>query len=175
MKKSQISNLKSQISTAISRGLLRPSTSSGSRNDKGFTLIELLVVIVIIGVLASFLMTNYVGVRMRARDTQRKSDLRQIQSALEIYRSDVGAYPDTAAFPACGSPLTSGAVIYMQKVPCDPTNAAPLTYIYQSLAPNLTYTLTVCLENGNDQQKDDPNDPGICDGISNWSYTLLSP
>ncbi|MDP2672104.1 MAG: type II secretion system protein, partial [Candidatus Daviesbacteria bacterium] len=54
------------------------------RNFRGFTLIELLVAIAIIGILSSFLLSNFVGVRQRARDGVRKSDLRQIQSALEL-------------------------------------------------------------------------------------------
>jgi len=75
-----------------------------SELEKGFTLIELLIVIVIIGVLATLLMTNFVGVRQRGRDAQRKSDLRQIQAALELYRADVGQYPE--ALPVCnGDPL----------------------------------------------------------------------
>lgn len=152
------------------------------KNNKGFTLIELLVVIVIIGILATLLMTNYIGVRARGRDTQRKSDLRQIQSALELYRSDVGEYP--ATLPACGSSLTSGGTTYMQKVPCDPTNSAPLVYLYQRTASKLSYTLATCLENVNDQQKDSTNNSlqvdgnttiTSCDGTSNWSYTLFSP
>ena len=67
---------------------------------KGFTLIELLVAISIIGVLSSFLLANFVGIRQRARDGVRKSDLRQIQSALELYRSDQSKYPDSP-LPGC--------------------------------------------------------------------------
>lgn len=155
--------------------------------QKGFTLIELLIVIVIIGVLSSFLVTNYVGVRMRARDTQRKSDLRQIQSALEIYRSDVGAYP--AALPACNAALQSPPppplVTYMQKRPCDPTNSGQLIYRYRRAASsNVLYTLAACLENVNDQQGDSVNNPAqvngdpsitFCVPASNRSYTLYSP
>ena len=62
------------------------------RKSAGFTLIELLVAIGIIGILASFLLANFVGVRQRARDGVRKSDLRQMQSALEMYRADQGQY-----------------------------------------------------------------------------------
>lgn len=155
------------------------------RISEGFTLIELLIVIVIIGVLSSFLVTNYIGVRMRARDTQRKSDLRQIQSALEMYRSDVGFYPATAAFPACGGALTNAGVTYMKKIPCDPTGVAPLVYRYQSASSNSLYTIIACLENIKDQQRDLPfNKPvmvdgsasiATCDGTNNWSYTLYSP
>jgi general secretion pathway protein G len=92
--------------------------------NKGFTLIELLIVIAIIGVLSTLLMANFIGVRQRARDAQRKSDIRQIQAALEIYRSDSGAYPPTGSFPSpCGSPLASGGSTYMQKIPCDPSGS----------------------------------------------------
>jgi general secretion pathway protein G len=153
------------------------------RNERGFTLIELLVVIVIIGILATLLMANYVGVRARARDTQRKSDLRQIQSALELYRSDVGTY--LPSLPACGSSISSGGVTYMQKVPCDPTNSSPLVYQYQSAFSDSAYTLGACLENVNDQQRDSSNNPLQVDGgptittcsggTLNWSYTLFSP
>lgn len=154
-----------------------------AKSDKGFTLIELLVVIAIIGVLSTFLMTNYVGVRERGRDTQRKADLRQIQSALELYRSDQGTYP--ASLPACNQPLATGGVTYMQKRPCDPTNASPFIYRYQAAFGNAAYTLAACLENINDQQKDSANNPNTVSGgasisnctggTENWSYTLFSP
>ena len=74
------------------------------KNIKGFTLVELLIVIAIIGVLSALLMANFIGVRQRARDAQRKSDLRQMQSALELYRSDLGLYPTTQNGPARGEP-----------------------------------------------------------------------
>ena len=127
---------------------------------KGFTLIELLIVIAIIGVLATLLMVNFVGVRERARDAQRKSDLRQIQSALELYRADQGVYPVSGSgngnFPiTCGNPLvsTDGAITYMTKIPCDPFGADYYNtgnYFYQS--GGSTYNIQACLENAGDKQ-----------------------
>ncbi len=137
---------------------------------KGFTLIELLIVIAIIGVLAALLMANFVGIRQRARDAQRKSDLRQVQSALELYRADVGSYPLTASFPVCGSPLTSGSNTYIQKIPCDPLTSGRYTYS----SDGSTYTIQACLENLNDSQKDAVN-VSPCDGTTNWSITLQNP
>lgn len=54
---------------------------------KGFTLIELLVVISVIGILASIALVSFGPAQKQARDTQRKSDIRQYQNALETYAS----------------------------------------------------------------------------------------
>lgn len=61
----------------------------------GFTLIELLVVISIIGLLSSIVFTSLSSARASARDARRLSDIRQIQTALELYYADHGAYPIT--------------------------------------------------------------------------------
>jgi len=52
---------------------------------QGFTLIELLVVISIIGILASLVLVSFIGVQKQARDAERKSDLKQYQTALEFF------------------------------------------------------------------------------------------
>lgn len=137
---------------------------------KGFTLIELLLVLAIIGILTTLLMANFISAKVRARDAQRKSDMRQIQSALELYRSDQGSYP-TAALFVCGASLTSGGTTYIQKIPCDPVNSGGYVYTYTPAGtPPVTYTLKSCLENTNDAQKDGTN---TC--ASGVSYTLTNP
>ena len=147
-------------------------------NKKGFTLIELLIVVAIIGILATLLMANFIGVRQRARDAQRKSDIRQIQSALELYRSDQSIYPTTAQFPSCGTALTGGTptVTYMSKVPCDPfgsgTGYNNGSYYYSSNGS--TYTLGACLENTSDSQGT-ATSPGSSGCSSNWYYVVTNP
>lgn len=64
-----------------------------SNKKSGFTLIELLVVISIIGFLSTVVMQNLNGARLKARDTVRMSDMRQIQKAIEMYYSNNGHYP----------------------------------------------------------------------------------
>lgn len=121
-------------------------------NFKGFTLVELLIVIAIIGVLSALLMANFIGVRQRARDAQRKSDLRQIQAALELYRSDLGGYPDEAALVFGGQLANTSAgndTVYMQKVPTDPINSS---YPYSYVSDGSSYSLVACLENASDSQ-----------------------
>ncbi|MHA2636228.1 MAG: type II secretion system protein [bacterium JZ-2024 1] len=61
---------------------------------KGFTLIELLVVMVIIGILISMAVPNYIKAKDRARETQVQSRLHTIRTALERYAVDNdGNYP----------------------------------------------------------------------------------
>jgi len=64
-----------------------------SKKHLGFTLIELLVVISIIGFLATASMVMFNSVRMKARDARRVADLKQIQTALEMFYDQQGRYP----------------------------------------------------------------------------------
>ena len=150
------------------RNPLREASEFGMTTIKcrGFTLIELLVAISIIGVLASFLLVNFIGVRQRARDGVRKSDLRQIQSALELYRADQGEY-HPEPLPGCGSPLENGSTVYMKKIPCDPSTGD--VYTYSVGVGNTTYTMTACLEN-----TADPDGNGVVCG-SGVEYRLENP
>lgn len=77
---------------------------------RGFTLIELLVVISIIGILASLVLVSFTGSQKQARDTQRKSDVKQYQSLLEAYAGiTLGLYPsrtvNTRPDTLCPTPL----------------------------------------------------------------------
>ncbi len=144
--------------------------------EHGFTLIELLVVISVIGVLAGVVLfaVNPQGQIRRASDAQRKSDLRQIQSALEMYRADVGSYPDTSQLSACGGSLVNGTTTYLSKIPCDPlTHNA---YSYTGIgSPATTYQIIACLQDTTDPQKDSSNVSPCVGGTTNWSYTVKNP
>lgn len=64
------------------------------KKNFGFTLVELLVVISVIGILASIVLVSFTGSQKQARDTQRKSDLKQYQLALENFANKSnGLYP----------------------------------------------------------------------------------
>lgn len=87
-------------------------------NSRGFTLIELLVVIAIIGILSSVVLASLNSARAKARDASRKIDLKQLQTALELYLDSNNAYPSTSGAwwgmsVNGGSRTTSGANAYI--------------------------------------------------------------
>lgn len=113
---------------------------------KGFTLIELLVVIAIIGLLATMAVVALGNSRARARDARRLSDIRQIQTALQLYYHEQGGYPSTI-----GTSIASGTSVYMALVPSAPlpfeTNCTSAQNTYEYTGSADTYTLTYCIGN----------------------------
>lgn len=122
-------------------------------NKKGFTLIELLVVIAIIGLLSTLAVVALGSARTKSRDAKRLSDLKQIQSALELYYTDKNAYPTAASSTlgtgnfAClngtGFAAAGCASPYMGQIPKDPTTG--VYYVYNS-ADGKDFTITANLE-----------------------------
>ena len=65
------------------------------RQSQGFTLIEVMVVVVILGILAAFIVPRIIGRPDEAKVAKVKSDVRALQTALDLYRLDNGVYPTT--------------------------------------------------------------------------------
>lgn len=155
-----------------------------NNHQSGFTLVELLVVIGIIALVMVAVFPNFTGARQRARDNQRKIDLKNIQASMDLYKSDQNppVYPTTGALGEsicglcwssdgnCGSVASSN--IYMRKLPCDPAGATtPTPYLYTlNASDNLKYTLSACLENPVDPDRDTSNVTGCT-----ISYTVNEP
>lgn len=68
----------------------------GKKKLSGFTLIELLVVIAIIGLLATIVMVGLNSARVKARNTRRNSDIKQLQTAFNMVAdATAGAFPSS--------------------------------------------------------------------------------
>jgi general secretion pathway protein G len=147
---------------------------------KGFTLIELLVTISIIGILSTLMIANFNSTRQRARDAQRKSDLRNIQTALRLYYNDSSGYPSAAVTIPFGAEWTnaSGDTIYMNQVPQDPqynSDTDTPKYTYTPVVGDTdTYTLSACLENKSDDKCDKDGGGNIvaCNDGEGCLYTV---
>jgi len=126
---------------------------------KGFTLIELLVVIAIIALLSTLAVVALGSTRKKANDTKRFSDIKQIQTALELYYNEHQGYPVTgstgvmlgdtnaACLNTSGFAARGCTTPYMQQVPRDPSGT--VLYQYRSL-DGKTYTIDFTLESGVD-------------------------
>jgi general secretion pathway protein G len=97
--------------------------------QRGFTLIEIMVVVVIIGLLAAIVAPNLIGNIDKAAVNRSKQDIRNIETALNLYRLDNFRYPTTdqgleALVTNPGETVapnwkTGG---YLRRVPVDPWN-----------------------------------------------------
>lgn len=128
-----------------------------SSNRKGFTLIELLVVIAIIALLSTLAVVALGSTRKKANDAKRLTDIKQIQTALEVYYTEHQGYPattgtgvmlgdvGTACLNATGFAARGCTTPYMQQVPRDPSGT--VLYQYRS-ADGKTYLIDFTLESG---------------------------
>lgn len=117
--------------------------------NRAFTLVELIISIAIIGVILSLSMIAISDIRLKARDAERLSDIRQIQTALELYKRDEGYYPDSLTLGSRFIGSTSSTT-YMQTLPHNPNprtdGACPdEDYFYMPIATSTSYQLGFCL------------------------------
>lgn len=117
------------------------------KKNNGFTLIEVIVVVSILSVITLAVITilNPVLQIQKARDTQRKADLSQIQKALESYYQDNGSYPQSTSSPyqIPGAAWNTPWRPYMNLLPKDPSSGR---YVYYS--DGQSYYLYANLERG---------------------------
>ena len=148
--------------------------------QKAFTLIELLVVVAIIGVLASVVLASLGDARANARDAKRAGDMKQLQTAFELYYNDHGQYPNWpgGGAPVCGSCIEGadqgnwGDVLdYLDPIPVDPTRAGSTSgyrYAISNVNGRKSYTMLVKLEKNNGAWCSIGMSPGWTNWVNNY-------
>lgn len=100
--------------------------------SRGFTIVELLIVIVVIGILAAITIVAYNGLQQRARDSERTTEVRAVQKAIEMYYIDEGKYP-SAGTDNAGYNLSSIKSLlvpkYLNDLPTDPIASTYYQYV----------------------------------------------
>ncbi len=102
------------------------------KGQEGFTLIELLVVVVIIGILASVAVPNFMGAQDKAKNSGVQANGHNVQMSLEQYAVD-----NSGSYPADLGSVIGAATGYMSAYPKTPWNTQQ--------AGHVTATMSVAL------------------------------
>lgn len=140
--------------------------------QRGFTLIEIMIAISIIAVLVTVPFFAFTNLTQASRDNQRKSDVSQIQAALENYKADNGVYPESLQ-----NLIEEG---YLAELPVDPQDGqdvpgsnSQLQYGYEnnyaSEAGGQSYRITLPLEGTSTITNPDTGEE------EETSYVVLNP
>ncbi len=96
------------------------------RKNSGFTLLEVMVVVVIIAIMAAAIGPSLLGNIEKASISRAGTDMKSIESMLELYKAENYVYPNTdqglealVSKPA-GDPAPKNWRQYMKKTPIDP-------------------------------------------------------
>jgi general secretion pathway protein G len=118
------------------------------RNNRGFTLIEIMVVIVILALLAALVGPKLIGRTDDAKITDVKVQIKNLETALKLYKMDNGSYPTTEqglqsliSKPTTGvipKNFKEGGYLESKKVPKDPWGG---DYVYLSPSEHGDYDI----------------------------------
>lgn len=133
------------------------------KTKKGFTLVELLIVIAVLSVLITGLIVviDPLSQLQKANDSKRKSDLSEMQRALEVYYQDNRSYPPNPSVNDYRIKGLDGNTVnwgsswqpFMSTLPKDPSSSK--AYVYFVTSNGQTYYLYASLDRG-------ANDPQAC-------------
>jgi len=139
-----------------------------NRKQRGFTLIELMIVVVILGLLSTIIMPRVLDRPEQARRVKAQVDIRSIQSALALLKTDTGSFPTTsqglqALVNDPGGMRNYSRDGYLDQVPQDPWGHE---YIY--ISPGIhsrNYDIESYGKDGEDGGVDDDAD------IESWNLS----
>jgi general secretion pathway protein G len=132
--------------------------------EQGFTLLEIMVVVVIIGLLAAIVAPSFMGQIDTAAVNRARSDIRSIETALNIYRLDNFRYPSSSEGlqALVSNPGEAAAPNWRQQLPRLPLDPWEQPYQYASPGQHGDFDVFTY---GADRQE---GGEGINADIGNW-------
>lgn len=100
-----------------------------------FTLIEILIVVILLGILASVVVPQFVDSADSVNEGKALTDISTLNSVVEHWRVKNGAYPTGAYAVAAATLATDG---YIQSAPAAPTG---YTYSYNATTGRFSSTI----------------------------------
>jgi general secretion pathway protein G len=129
------------------------------KNRTGFTMVELMAVLIILGLLATLLLKNFMGSTDKARIITTKVNLRELQSSVNQFRIDNNRFPteDEALTALIKKPSDvpnwpSGGYLQTTELPKDGWQH---DYIYEVPGGDIPFRIRSC---GPDGQRDTEDD-----------------
>ncbi len=128
--------------TVVARGSIRKLPAR--RSERGFTLVEMLVVITIISIVMSLVGPRVLNYLTDSKVKAAKIQIESFESALDLYRLDVGRYPNTseglrALIESPGNSVPwGGPYLRGDAVPNDPWGKP---YVYRSPGEHGNYDI----------------------------------
>lgn len=117
-----------------------------NRHKRGFTLVELMIVITIIAILATIATVSFTRVQKQARDTKRKAEVKNLQTALQAYYVEKIAYPVISTPTISSTALTALEPTYISDVPTAPSGTTGTNADYMYISDGTIYGVCVQLE-----------------------------
>ena len=103
-------------------------------SKEGFTLIELMIVLLVLGILATIAIPRFGDMTGKAKEVKAKSELKQVQTALELYYAEKGNYPNANANDAAFKTILDG---YLSS-----GDLSSYTFTYTAPAAGVGYSVT---------------------------------
>lgn len=122
---------------------------------RAFTLIELLIVIFIVSLLATLAVVAYQQARIKARDSKRIADIKQIKTALELFFNENSRYPTIEEWNSGSIVSFNSGEVFMNNIPTAPVpadgNCSEASNIYHYIPNDLespsSYVVEFCISN----------------------------
>jgi prepilin-type N-terminal cleavage/methylation domain-containing protein len=109
----------------MQKTMLRRRPGRDDAGSEGFTLIELLIVLLVLGVLAATVVYAVQGVTGDSVEAACGYDYKDVESAVEAYKAELGSYPDAGVTDTQGANANAAGTMTSSLMEPSPSSVNP--------------------------------------------------